>query len=868
MKLDFEYLEQNFLPYVEKPDRYIGNEINLPELTDDPQLRVVLAFPDLYELGMSYLGLRILLHLGNSIEGVACERVFMPWFDAVERLRSLNIPLFSLESKTPLRGFDLIGFNLQYELHATNILAMLDLAGIPLRSDDRTGEDPVIIAGGPLTANPEPFAPFFDAVVIGDGEDVFPELLELFKKEKGEGSDRNSYIRKLGNLPGIYLPSFYDLAVDRNGNHRELICRDSNLPRVIQTRIAPELLPRHYPRDNIIPVLEPTHNRYVMEISRGCSKGCRFCEPGMTGRPVRERPVADLVKQACEGLTATGYSDLSLLSLSTADYRYLDELLDGLDPVLTSNNASLSFPSLRPDRFTPQMAERASKQKRTGLTFAPEAATPRLRAVINKQTTDEAILDAARLAFEKGWQLIKLYFMIGLPTETDEDVQAIVDLVKKIGQIKKPYRNPKINVSVSPFSPKPHTPFEREGQLPPDEIRRRIAILKEGFKGLKSVKLELRPPEVSRVEMLIGRGDRRYADAIEACYRAGGLFDAWTDGFSAHRWQQAFSDAGIDVEGAIKPIPSGRRLPWSHIDVGISVEFLQEEIEGAEARQFTPDCRDEGCRFCGLHEKPEVPCPDILELPVEFPALSLTDPGPENSQLRYRLVYKREGPARFSSHLDVIGVLKKALRRSQVPLEFTKGFRPHLRISTSPPLGTGICSSCELLDIGTSESWTKTLTNKLNEALPFGIDVIDVVETLESKPSIGALNAFLYKANPRRGSILPSWIDRIEELMNADSIPILRTGPKGARAFDARSKIWKLQAEDDNLLIGVRSTQGPLPRIHEILPIILEDNGDWKELESADIIAGWNIVRTGMWWYKEGNFLSPIPDLVAQIVSD
>ncbi len=862
MYLDTEYLKRSFLPFVQRPDRYVGGELNLPRLPDQPVLRVALAFPDLYELGMSYLGLRILLHLGNRVEGVACERVFMPWFDAVNRLKTTGIPLFTLESRTPLNKLDLLGVNLQYELHATNTLAMLDLGGVPLRSEKRAEEDPLILGGGPLAYSPEPFAPFFDAIVVGDGECVFPEILEVLKAEKKKGSSRRRKIRALGEIPGVYLPGYYQPRYTGSGKYRGLRLLDSSLPSVITARITPALLPEHYPPVPIVPNLEVTHNRLVLEIARGCSRGCRFCAPGLVNRPVRERPVADLLNEARSGLAATGYSEVSLLSLSTADYRYLDQLLDGLEPLLAENRASLSFPSLRPDLFTTRMADRASAQSRTGLTFAPEAATPRLRAVINKQTSDEALLSAARLAYAKGWNLLKLYFMIGLPTETEEDVQAIIDLVRGVEQIGRYHQGRKLNVSVSPFSPKPHTPFQREGQMGVEELHRRLGMLRRGLGKSWMVKLDARDPEIARVELAISRSDRRGADAIEASYRAGGLFDAWSDGFYAKRWDEAFQQAGLDPAELTAPIAADEVLPWDHIDVGIDTQFLQSEKDNAAKGEFTPDCRVEGCQFCGLHERIDLPCPEVPVLPVDVTPVSAATISEPCAYHRYRLIYRRREESRFSAHLSVISVLERALRRLRVPLEFTKGFKPHLRLAASPPLGVGMTSRAEYLDFGIGAVWSSQLMDRLQEVLPQGIQATEVLEIPENQPSIGALNVFLYRAKKRDGGSLDNYRDAIINLLSSRTIPILRTQPKKARAFDGRPGLWKLELEGENLLIGLKAVAGPIPRVEEIIRLIAEASGENAIDSPEEIMATWDIERVDMWWHVEGVSYHPTKEPV------
>jgi radical SAM family uncharacterized protein/radical SAM-linked protein len=869
MPLDFKYLEQTFYPFVRKPDRYTGGELNLPRLPDHPVLRLALAFPDLYELGMSYLGLRILLHRANQVEGVACERVFMPWFDAVDRLRRSNLPLFTLETRTPLNQLDLLGINLQYELHGTNILAMLELGGIPLRSHERGENDPLVLGGGPLSLHPEPFAPFFDAIAVGDGEEVLPEILEVLKTLKVRGASRQDKIRALGDIPGVYLPGAYNPRYASDGRYLGLERLDSSLPETIQMRITPQLQPEYYPSRPLVPTVAATHNRLVIEIARGCSRGCRFCGPGMVNRPVRERPITDIVQEIETGLNATGYQEVSLLSLSAADYRALDQLLTALDPLLQRQQVSLSFPSLRPDKFTPAMADHAAAGSRTGLTLAPEAATSRLRAIINKEVSDEDLLRAVQLAYEREWKTIKLYFMIGLPTETADDAWAMVDLVKKVVDVGRQFGGRNLNVSVSPFTPKPHTPFQCHGQVSSDDLTRRLGILKRGLSRFHSVRLETRNLNVSRVEAAIARGDRRTADAIEACYRTGGLFDAWTDGFSSSRWEEAFQHAGLDLSQGSRSIPENEAVPWSHIQAGVSAEFLDEEKQAAQEGQSTTDCRSDRCHLCGLQSRPDLPCPEIPRHPSESwdpesPKIQKQPWIPASAGMtpcqyhRYRLIYRRHSPSQFVSHLDVLGLLERALRRLGRPLEFTAGMRPHLRLKASLPLAVGMTSQAEYLDFGLEGLWETGMLPRLQEALPPGFTVLQVMPQPERSPSLGALNVFLYRATPGkesppllRGDGGDKSTDSVRHLLESTELPIQHTSPTKVTRFDGRPALWKLElAEDGSLLIGLKSSGGPMPKVADIL----------KQLTGAsseEIISHWSVERLGQWWKIEGQHHSP-----------
>ena len=864
MSLDPTLLDRQFFPFVFKADRYTGAEVNLPPTPENPLLRIALAFPDLYELGMSYLGLRILLHRAGGVSDVAAERVFMPWFDAVRRLRERRLPLFTLESKTPLRELDLIGFSLQYELHATNVLAMLDLGGVPLRSCDRGEEDPIVLGGGPIVYHPEPFAPFFDAFAAGDGEDLLPEILQVLKDGKRRGEARRKRLRALGEIAGVYLPGEYEPRYGKTGAFLGWKKKDASLPDAVSARITPTLSTDSYPVRPIVPTLEATHNRLIVEIARGCSRGCRFCGPGMCNRPVREKPIAEILREVEIGLDATGYGELSLLSLSTADYSRLEELLDALQPLLEERQTALSFPSLRPDRFTPQMADRAAAGSRTGLTLAPEAATPRLRGVINKATTDEDLLNAARLAFERRWKSLKLYFMIGLPSETDEDAAALGALVKKIAGLAREYGGRNLNVSLSPFSPKPHTPFEREGLTPAEDLRRRVGRLKSDLSRIRLVHLEVRNYEITRLETAIARGDRRLADVIEAGYRAGGIFDAWSDGFSASRWKAAFERNGMDPDRLTGAFSSDAQLPWKLILTGVSEDFLEREREAAARCEFTPDCRgkDANCHLCGLHSHPGLPCPEIQRIPAYAVDKAIKTREDHPPIHRYRLMYRRTRRARFVSHLDVVGALERALRRLRIRLEYTVGMKPHPRLIASPPLPVGMTSRAEYLDFGMEGEWAfsggaeakRHLFTADELVLPPGFEAAALFARPVHSPSLGSLNVFLYRAVPLQEVDAAAVEREIGRFWAERSVPLLRTGSDSTRPCDARPAVWKLEREASGaILIGLKSTGGPMPRAVDVLAHIMK-------LPSEAILADWELERVDMSWDMDGVRSHPTED--------
>lgn len=600
----------SLLEKVRKPAGYLGTEINaVHKKIGDVKVHLALAFPDLYEVGMSHLGLKILYALVNELPEFYAERVFAPAGDMEELLKKEKIPLFSLESRTPLGSFDLVGFTLQYELSYTTILNMLALAGIPLRSEKRKMGDPFVIGGGPGALNPEPLAPFFDFFVIGDGEEILPELLHEFahwKEGLGRGGERKEFLRKISRLPGIYVPSFYEPLYTR-GTFCRMAVLEKGAPERIARRTVSDLEHAFYPHSFVVPYTDVVHDRAVLELFRGCSQGCRFCQAGYIYRPVRERTVSRLKELARSIIDSTGFEELSLSSLSSSDYTGIVELLEELEQEFGDKYVKMTLPSLRANAFALRLADRVSQSG--GVTFAPEAGSQRLRNVINKRITEEEILEAAAQAVASGRRHIKLYFMIGLPTETDQDLEELIFLVKKIvdfcqtaGSRKHAF---KVTVSASTFVPKAHTPFQWEPQIPLAEIKRRQDFLRQQFRKIKRVDFTWHEAEMSFLEAVFARGDRRLAAVLERAYALGCRLDAWSDSFNFALWEKAFAAEGIEPEKYAHYRPGLKeRLPWEHIDTGLSGEFLRHEYQKALRGEITHDCRERGCVGCGLQDCP------------------------------------------------------------------------------------------------------------------------------------------------------------------------------------------------------------------------------------------------------------------------
>ncbi len=594
---------ERILAKVQKPARYIGGEYN--EIIKDKSTidtRFAFCFPDTYEIAMSNLGMRILYGVLNSDPNVWCERVFAPWGDMEDELRKNHIPLYALESGDPLGDFDIIGFSLGYEMAYTNVLNMLDLAGIPIRSRDRTELTPIIFAGGTSCINPEPMAEFFDLYAIGEGEELDLDIVRLYRKARNEGWTKTEFLKEASQIEGVYVPSLYEPLYGDDGAFLGLNPKDG-APERVTKRIIEDLDDTYFPTKTLIPSTEIVHDRVTLELFRGCVRGCRFCQAGYAYRPVRRRSVGFLLERAKEALLDSGYEEITLSSLSTSDFKGLQELTDGLIDWCEPRNISLSLPSLRADNFSMSLMERVQKVRKSGLTFAPEAGSQRLRDVINKNVTEDELLRSCRFAFEGGWSNIKLYFMLGLPTETDEDVLAISQLANKVLYTWRQYATNKargvhITVSTSCFVPKPHTPFQWVAQVSREEYLRRVRLLRENMKS-RSISYNWHEADVGLVEAALSRGDRRVGDAIEAVWKMGGKLDAWSEYFSLERWMKAFESVGLSMEYyACRERNADEPLPWDVISVGVDKSYLRRELERAIEGVLTPDCRVK-CTGCG-----------------------------------------------------------------------------------------------------------------------------------------------------------------------------------------------------------------------------------------------------------------------------
>ena len=593
------------LSLVQKPGRYTGGEPgSVYKDKDKVDVRMAFCFPDTYEIGMSNLGMRILYGVMNQMDGVWCERVFAPWGDMEQAMRDNALPLWALESQTPVREFDMIAFTIGYEMAYSNILNMLNLAGVPLRSKDRQGLKNIVFAGGVCAFNPEPLADFIDFFSLGEGEDITVEILQLYDRAKAERWSKDAFLHEVARIPGVYVPSFYRHEYNADGTLAAIVPLEG-VPQTVTKRIIEDLDNAYFPTKMIVPSTEIVHDRANLEVFRGCIRGCRFCQAGFSCRPVRKKSPEVLYRQAVETLRASGNNEITISSLSTSDYRGLKELTDKLIPYCTENKVSLSVPSLRADNFSRELMEKLQAVRKSGLTFAPEAGTQRLRDVINKNLTEEEILSTCATAFSGGWNSVKLYFMLGLPTETDEDVLGIADLAARVmhewrESATNKNRGVRITVSTSWFVPKPHTAFQWQGQITRAEYERRVKLLREAIKT-KTVTYNWHDSDTSFLEAILARGDRRLGKVLETAWRKGAKLDAWEEYFSLQRWLDAFDECGLDPTFyANRDRSRDEIMPWSMISSGVTESYLWREWERACEGVTTPDCRTH-CNACGAN---------------------------------------------------------------------------------------------------------------------------------------------------------------------------------------------------------------------------------------------------------------------------
>ncbi len=669
---------EKYLVSVENPARYIANEPGAynKKISSDT-INFCFAFPDLYEVGFSHLGIKILYSIINNRNDAVADRVYAPWSDFGDILLKNKIPLFGVESSIPVKDFDVLGITLQSELTFTNVLYLLELSQISIFSKDRTEYEPMVIGGGPAISNPKPMAKFFDAIMIGDAEEAIIEIKDTLKKHKN--SNRKEKLAALSKIKGLYVPQIH--------NDDDIIKKryfaDFNNPEFMH-------------KNQLVPWLKPTHERYVIEIMRGCTRGCRFCHAGMFYRPTRERNPDVIVKNLLENVKNAGWTEVALTSLSSSDYTNIKPLLFTLYEELKKSKTKISLPSLRVDSLDNDITKLLNAMHQTGLTIAPEAGSQRLRDIINKNISEEEIIRGIDIALKNGWQIIKLYFMVGLPYEEDSDIDELINLVKKISDFSK--RKLKINITLSPFVPKPFTPFQWEKMFDKDTLLSRIYKIKTSLKRYKTVKIKYHTIETSIIETIIGRGDIDMGELIYRAYRNGAVFDGWKEKFDFKYWQKAADSLNFDIEHGLENIPLDAKLPWDNIDVGIDKKFLLSELEKAKLQITTADCRTDKCTLCGVctsQIRPDytkkLPYPEIE---IEKPITNTQQPN-----FYYRIFYKKTGKLRFVSHLDMLRMIQRFVRICDIPIKYSGGYniRPH--IALSPPLSIGMEGLNEYFDL-------------------------------------------------------------------------------------------------------------------------------------------------------------------------
>ncbi|MFW5976778.1 MAG: TIGR03960 family B12-binding radical SAM protein [Bacillota bacterium] len=592
---------EDLLYKISRPERYIGNEWNsINKNWDENKIKILFSFPDVYEIGMSHLGLKILYHKLNQEEDILCERTFAPWPDMEELLRKNDFPLYALESGHEVKDFDIFAFTLQYEMSYTNIINMLNLAGIEIRSKNREKKDPMIIAGGSTVYNPEPLAPFIDLFFIGEAEKSIISLVRKYNKYYQQNLNRKEILIKMSKIPGVYVPSLYEIKY-KGQKIQNIYPVSKKVKSEIKRQVVNNLDQAFYPTEFIVPYMDIVHNRVILEISRGCTRGCRFCAAGISYRPVRERKPDTLINLADSILKNTGYDEISLTSLSTVDYTDIKTLVNKMADKYKEDKISISLPSLRIDRFSVDLANELQKVRKTGLTFAPEAGTQRLRNVINKGVNEENLYEAVKAAFKSGWYRIKLYFMIGLPTETEEDLAGIVDMVHRVRNIGRKIvnRRVEVNIGISTYVPKPFTPFQWVKMINKKEIKSRISYLQKKITG-KGLELNWNEEDLSILEGVFSRGDRRLAEVLESAWEKGAKFDGWQEHFKISVWKQAFEENNLSMDSYLQSKALNETLPWSHINIGVDNEFLKNEYEKAFNEKKTPDCRFDSCSECNI----------------------------------------------------------------------------------------------------------------------------------------------------------------------------------------------------------------------------------------------------------------------------
>ena len=804
------------LKSVSKPGRYSGGEYG--QILKDKnavKARFAFCFPDTYEIGMSNLGVRLLYSALNQHEDIWCERVYDPWVDMQEKMRAQKIPLTALESGDPIAEFDFVAFTLQYEMSYTNVLNMLELGNIPLRSRDRNEDVPLVIGGGPCAYNPEPIADFFDLFNIGEGEDMLPSIVRLYIKMKDEGRyTRAEFLHEAAKtIPGVYVPSLYEVTYHPDGTVAAYTPVYDDIPRQVTKQIIKDLDQVCFPDQLVMPYIETVHDRIMLEVYRGCIRGCRFCQAGMIYRPVREKSAEVLNRQAKQLFRATGYEEISLSSLSISDYTELEPLCDKLLSWTDDNMVSLSLPSLRVDNFNKDLMKRIESVRSSSLTFAPEAGTQRLRDVINKNVREEDVLRAVNVAFDAKKNAVKLYFMNGLPTETLEDIEGIANLAERV--VDAYYQNPnrnksrpvQVTVSVSCFIPKPFTPFQWEAQDTMEQLAEKQEYLKTKIKS-RHVRYQHHDAKVSRIEAVLARGDRRLADALELACHEGFCFDSWDEYFDYDKWLSVLERCGLDPAFyANRAFGEDEILPWDIIDCGVSKEFFLRERKKAYAASTTPNCREK-CSACGANKlggkRAVCPgCSEVADAPITTPDPDLSTPKwkPLETPKTIRISFRKVGDLQYISHLDLQRTIARVLIRAKIPMWYTKGFNPHPKVIFGLPLSVGTESECEFIDLRVDRDISgQEVKERLNRELTNEMYVLEAYEAESHFQDIGWASYEIKLHTPAANAELAQ---RLQTLYTTGPLPMIKKTKSGDKEIDIAPMIKSIRCVFDPQKPGV-----------------------------------------------------------------